>query len=137
MRELLTDRAHQVLERIRSFVFDAIDEERRRAVCPTARRALQIGVHALEVRMRGEVVLERADVEADRGGIADEVPILERALMLEEHVVHLPEATLRGGRLGRLRGVTRVRVLWTWKVAKHEPQLIAQLAPDCLHSGVR
>src|SRR5439155_2237324 len=119
--------------RVRPFVFDAIVEERRRAVRPTVRRALQIGVHALEIHVRGEIVLETADVEADRGGIADEVPILERALMLEEHVVHLPEGTLRRGRLGGLRGVTRVRVLWTWKVAKHEPQLIAQLAPDRLH----
>jgi hypothetical protein len=57
--------------------------------------------------------------------------------MLEEHVVHGPEVTLRGSRLGRLRGVTRVRVLWTWKVSKHETQAIAKLAPDLLYGRVR
>jgi len=95
------------------------------------------GLQALEEHVPEQVVLETADVEADRGGIADEVSIRKRVLMLEQQVVHLPEVTLCGGRLGCLRGVTRVRVLWTWKVAKHEPQLIAQLAPDCPHSGVR
>ena len=48
VRELLADRVHQVIERVRSFVFDAIDEERRRTVRATSHCALQISVHALE-----------------------------------------------------------------------------------------
>src|SRR6267143_7130799 len=40
IRELLTGRAHQVIERVRAFVFDAIDEEPRRSVRATAHCAL-------------------------------------------------------------------------------------------------
>ena len=59
-----------------------------RRVCMVA----QLGVEALAVR------------HADRLGMGAQVRVLELVLVLEEAVVHLPEAALGGGWLGSLGG---------------------------------
>ena len=54
--------------------------------------------------------LEAVDVEAELLGVADEVAVAERVLVLEQQVVHLPERALLGRRLRRLGRQLRVRV---------------------------
>ena len=51
------------------------------------------------VRALVEVAHEPLDVEVELAGVADEVLDLELVLVLEQQVVHLPEAALGGGGL--------------------------------------
>ena len=73
---------------------------------------------------RLELAVEAQGIEAQIRGVAAKVPIGERALILEEHVVHLPELALRGGGFGGLRGALRVRVdVAQREMSEHEPEL--------------
>ena len=56
------------------------------------------------------VPLELRPVQADRLRVAREVRLRQRPLVLEQHLVHLPEFAQPGGRLGDLRSVLGVRV---------------------------
>src|SRR6185295_3207418 len=57
------------------------------------------------------VRVEARDVEAELRRIAAEIVVLERLLAVEEELVHLPEASLQPGRLGRGRRGQGVGVL--------------------------
>jgi hypothetical protein len=46
-----------------------------------------------------QILLESLQVEPELGRVAHQVFLAELALILVEEVVHLPEATLSGGRL--------------------------------------
>src|SRR5262245_60694601 len=86
----------------RTLVAHVVDEERRRAldgICHPTRHVLS---YALGIDTRGQFVVEPDDVEAERSRVVAEVPIGERALTLEEQIVHLPETSLRCGGLRRL-----------------------------------
>ena len=57
-----------------------------------------------------QIALEALQVEPDRLGVAAQVLVAQLALVLEEPVVHLPEAPLRGGGLGSAGGGGGARV---------------------------
>ena len=76
-----------------------------------------------------EVVRELVGLQADPSGILNEVAIVERVLVFEQRVVHLPELVLARGGLGRLGGVLGMRMrVRERKVAKDETQPFAQAA---------
>ena len=83
--------------------------------------------------MFAQVALEPRHVDADRAGVADEVPILQRSLVLEQRVVHLPEVSLRRARFGRLGGVPRVWMLGARKVPEDETEPIGGFTPNPFH----
>ena len=61
----------------------------------------------------------------------------ELVLVLEEPVVHLPEAALGGGGLGRLGGERRPRVkVRQGHVAEDEAELVAEALEQLVHDGV-
>src|ERR1700689_441972 len=53
---------------------------------------------------------ELRGVQAQRAGVPDQVAYVERALVIEEQVAHLPERVLPAGRLGGLGGELRMRM---------------------------
>ena len=62
------------------------------------------------MRLRRQLAAEPLVVEAELDRIVDQVAIVERVLMLEQRVVHLPERPLRAGRLCGFRRMLRVRM---------------------------
>ena len=81
-----------------------------------------------------QVAHELLDVEADLGGVPDQVLELELVLVGEEDDVHLPEASLPRGRLGGERrqlgvGVDRQRQV-AGDVAQPVAEVRAQLVAD-------
>src|SRR5262249_52006396 len=86
------------------------DEEARRAGHPARQAAVDVPLHAWRVDVRVEFAAEALRVEAEIGGLADQVVPAERAARLVHRVVHLPEGPLGGGRLGRLGGALGVGV---------------------------
>ena len=112
----------QSLDVVGAAVDDSVDEQRRRShhlargfsACAVALDSLE---HLAAARSRSN----RA-IEPDLVGVGTQVVVLERVLAPEEQVVHLPEAALQRGRLGRRGCRERVRVdLDEWEVPEHEP----------------
>ena len=74
--------------------------------------------------MVAQVAAELVGVEPDLRRVPDDVADLKRALVVHQHVVHLPELALDGRRLGGLGGQLRVRVdLGERQVPEDETQL--------------
>ena len=73
----------------------------------------------------------------DLAAVAAKIMILERLLVVEEHVVHLPEPALPRRRLGGHRGRQGVRVdLDQREVPEHEANALTQLRLDLLDRAV-
>jgi hypothetical protein len=77
------NRLQQRIEIKGAVVADAVDEERRRAVHAAAHAAQEIVTHPGGMGMPGEVAGEWLDVEAERGGLLQQVLVLERVLIRE------------------------------------------------------
>jgi len=81
---------------------------------------------------------ETFPVEFERDRVAEEVRVLERVLVLEEKVVHLPELALRARCLRRFGRALRVRMrLRKRKVAEDETEIGSERPPDLLHDRIR
>ena len=107
----------------RAVVWEAVDEDRRRAPRTACQRARAVGLDPVEMDMRRELLPELLGVEPDLVGVAFQVGPLERLLAAKEEVVHGPEAPLRGRRLARLRRGERVRMdLDEWEVSEGEAE---------------
>jgi hypothetical protein len=112
----------------------AVDEKCRGAVHPAADSATKIVAHFPRVRSRRQLARQSLRVDTDSHRVEEEIFLLQRLLVAEEHVVHLPEPALRSRtlrRLGRRFGVGMR--LGQREVAVNEPELIAHIAPDSLH----
>ena len=92
---------------VAAVVADPVDEERRRAVDAAASAAQKVFAQSLRVRVRLEVAARNGpDRGPARFAYVIRSGVSSRSWLLEEPVVHLPETTLRTGRLcglGRLR----------------------------------
>src|SRR5258705_6232914 len=91
-------------------VADAVDEESRGPVYAAADSALEIFADARGEFVGLQVLFELGCIQSDRGGIFDEVRVVEAVLVLEKIVVHLPELALRACGLGGFGGVLGVGV---------------------------
>jgi len=113
-------------------VHDAVDEQRRRS--PHLARgdpALDVTANAVQHPGAGPIAVERVDVESELAGVPQQVVVVERALAVEEHLVHLPEAILQRGGLGRGGRRERVRVdLGQREVAEGEADVAFESALD-------
>jgi hypothetical protein len=91
-----TKRAQQSGRIVAVAVEKAVDEQ-----CRRSRDLLlsQCTVHVTADPVRrgraGSVAVECGDVEAELGGIAEQVVVLERFLTVEQQLVHVPEAALQ------------------------------------------
>jgi hypothetical protein len=74
------------------------------------------------VLVRRQLLEEWGAVQTERGRIQEQIAVVECALVLEQHVVHLPELPLCAGRR-RLLGVGMDH--GERKVPEHEAQLTA------------
>jgi hypothetical protein len=82
----------------------AVDEEGRRAVDAASHAAHKIFANALSIPSFGKLTRKPDSIEFELLSKSDEMPIIKRLLILEEKVMHLPEAALRSG---GLRGFCR------------------------------
>src|SRR5579864_1005896 len=77
---------------------------------------------------------EAFGIKSEGGSIVQQVLIVERILMLEQHLVHLPELALRSGSFRCLRSMPGMRMhLRHGKMAKDEAQIWTQLPLDFFH----
>ena len=85
-------------------------------------------------RVAGEAV----DVQLQLGGVAEQVLVIELRVLLEQQIVHLPEGTLRAGRLGRLGRVLGMRVqLGDREVPEREPHVLGVPVDELAHVARR
>ena len=95
--------------------------------------ALDIAADPLYHRSAGTVAIERRHVEAEFGGVPEQVGVFERLLPVEQQLVHVPEPALQRGGLGRGRRGEGVRVDAGQPVMpEREPDGPAELAFDLL-----
>src|SRR6185295_1814436 len=74
-----------------------------------------------------QIMGKSLDIKFDTPGIARKIVILQRLLMCEQLVVHLPEFPLRAGCLRSFSGAQRMRMsLHDGKVPKDKAQIVAQ-----------
>src|SRR6185503_3810119 len=73
----------------------AVDEKCRRAVHPTADAAAKLVAHFPRVRSRRQLPRQPLRIDTDSRRVEEEIFRLQRVLVAEEQVVHLPEPALR------------------------------------------
>src|SRR3954452_12632691 len=86
------------------------DEECRRASDTAREPAVHVALNALRVKLIVELGREAIGVQAELRRVGDQVLAAEGAAGLVHAVVHLPERSLGGRRLGGLRGALSVGV---------------------------
>jgi hypothetical protein len=112
---------------VRAVVAASVDEERWRAGDPALVGARHVLADARGVLAPAKLARHAVGVEPELGGVVLEVLRAQLALMVEEDVVHVPEATLRGGGLRGLRGELRVRMhVVERKVAPDVPHVVVE-----------
>jgi hypothetical protein len=112
-----------------------VDEERRRARDPADVGRLHVLGHPGLVDMASQVVPEAFDVEPELPRIPHQIDRAQLILVGEQHVMHLPEGALGGGRLGGFGSELRSGVdVGERKVPPHVPDAPVgqQLAHDRL-----
>src|SRR5439155_7171609 len=135
--DLLLDRRDELLLVPGPVVSLPVQEEGRRAVhaAPDARE--EVLANPRRVRVRGQLGGGPARVEAEPRGGGEEILVVERLLVLEERVVHLPEFPLRARGFGGLGGVLCVRVhLLQREVPEDEAEAPAEPLLDGLHDRI-
>src|SRR5437870_6440113 len=121
----------------RLLVRAAIDEEPRGAAHAAPHAAQEVLAHARGVSVFDQLAHHPVGIDPELARVPHQVLVLERRLMLIQEIVHLPELALRGGGLGRLRGLGGVGVLFGQrKVPEHEADLGSELAQHALQLGV-
>ena len=95
-------------------------------------------ISAFEIRVLVQVVVETRHVQADVGGVLDQVLAIEPLLVLEEHVVHGPKLilALRRDAFGCFSNVSSVWMLWTGEVSIDEAKAVAKAPPNFLNVWV-
>src|SRR5712692_6102956 len=89
---------------------DAVDEKRRRPVHAAPHAGEEVAAHPRRIRSCFESGDEARHVQAADLRVASEIRIVQRVLILEQRVVHLPELPLRAGGFGGFRRVLGVRM---------------------------
>jgi len=86
-----------------------------------------LGVHTIR-----ELSLDPICIEPKTNGVPQQTGIVERVLVREQCVAHLPEQTSRSRGLGNLRGVLPMRVdLAHGEVAERKAQLVPERFSQC------
>src|SRR5581483_12495456 len=83
-------------------VANPVEKEGRRSIHAVLNPLSKVAPDLVPIDMSLHFVIEPVGVESDRLGVRQEIFVFERLLVGEEYVVHLPELSLRAGRLGRL-----------------------------------
>jgi hypothetical protein len=111
-------------------VLPAVDKERRGALHPAADAAYEVFPNPSGVGAPGKIRDELRLVQPDRGGVPDQILLVERVLVIEQRIVHRPELALRPGRLRRALGVRVGR--GEREVAENQPHPRAESALQLL-----
>src|SRR5262249_17788978 len=88
----------------------AVYEERGCGTHAALPAALDVLVDPLPVPLVAQLVVEALQVQLERLGVAAQILLLEMELMLEQHVVHLPELVLSAGGFRGFCGYQCVRM---------------------------
>lgn len=90
-------RGQQHIERVGIIMSYPVDEEGRGAAYPAMPPDFGILIHPLHKHMVLQLPLEALSIKSEGGSIVQQVLIVERILVLEQHLVHLPELALGSG----------------------------------------
>src|SRR5947208_3489643 len=117
---------------------NAVDEKGRGSVDAAANAAEEILAHSGGVAVFRKILRKRLELYPYRARVGQQVLGAEPILMVEDHVVHLPEAVLRSCCYGRLGGLERMRVdLAQREVSVGEAKVVAERLLQRLHDGMR
>src|SRR6266550_988175 len=135
---VLPNRSQQRLEIVTAVMTNAVDEEGGRSVDAAANAAEEIIAHPGGVTVFREILRERLELYPDGARVGEQVLRAEPILMLEDHVVHLPEAVPGSCCFGCVGGLERMRVdLAQGEVAIGEAEVVAERRLQRLHDGIR
>ena len=118
----------------------AIHEERRRSSDAAAHAGRDIALNPLTPRPGRKIVGHGNRIDPARRRVLDQLVVLQRILVLKEHVVHPPErifaATCRHG-FGGFGCWPRMRVRFAYrKVPEHESHVLANIFKHLLQDDV-
>ena len=120
-----------------AIVTHAVYKKGWRAIHAAADAAPEVIANFFRIRPSGELARNPLCIDPDARRVSQEVRVLERVLIVEKHVVHLPESPLRAGGFGCLRRVLSVGVrLRERKVPKHKSQVIAHATYHALNHRI-
>ncbi len=129
-RDLVVDDLLELIVRLGPLHVAPVDVEIRRPLHANLLAGRQVGVDARLARMRVERGLELVHVEPNLLGVLLEACPVQRLLVGEHLVVHLPELPLRLGGDGGLGGQRRVVVERQRVVTEEEPDLLGVVLHD-------
>ena len=95
-------------------------------------------LYALQINVIVHLIVVALQIESNLLRVLPEMPFVQMVLMLEEHVVKRPEASLSAGRFGRFRGHFGARMNPDLReMPEYEPNALGKTAEDDLDGGVR
>lgn len=94
----------------RVVISNVVDEECRRAVDATPHAAERIRWYPLRPDVVYELLTHTRHIQLQERGLAEEMRVVQRLLVLEKQIVRLPEVVLRTGRFRHFGGVLCMRV---------------------------
>src|SRR5215216_4150689 len=93
-----------------AIIAGTIDEEGRSAIHPAANAAAEIFTNLFFIRTSRQLAGHSLSIDSDSRRVHHEILILQRVLIVEEDVVHLPESSLGSSRLSSFGCPLGVRV---------------------------
>src|SRR5712692_1213771 len=118
---ITSHRGQQHIERVGVIMSYPVDEEGRGAAYSAMPPAFDILTQPRRKNMVLQLPLEALGIKSEVGSVVQQVLIVERILMLEKHLVHLPELALRSGSFRCFRSMPGMRMhLRHGKMAKDE-----------------
>ena len=107
---------------------DAIDVKRGSGMNPQMAAALHVLLHALQINMVIQFVIETRQVQTQLASVLKQMLVFQMMLMRNKQFIHRPEPALRRCRFSRLSGQLSVRVhLPQREVAKNKAHLRAKM----------
>lgn len=119
-------------------VAQTIDEESGSAIHSAADATAEIITNFFRVRVRGQLARDLLSIDSDLRSVHHEILALERVLILEEDVVHLPESPLGPRCLSRLGRLLSMGMCFRErKVAEDEADPVIHATAHLLNNRMR
>ncbi len=134
---IASHRWQQHIERVGIIMSHPVDEEGRGAAYSAMPPAFDILTHPRRKNMVLQLPAEAFGIKSELGSIVQQVLIVERILVLEQHLVHLPELALGCGSFRCFCSMPGMRMqLRHGKMAKDKAQVRTQLPLDFFHDRI-
>src|SRR5207253_2461663 len=96
--------------------------------------AAEVIANSFRIGARRQLARNTLCIDANLRRVREQIRVLQRILVVKQQVVHLPEMSLRAGRLGCFCRPLGVRVrLREREVSENKSEIVAHVAADALN----